>query len=358
MPTHQPTLVVVGTRPDAIKLAPVIHELRRRAESVFVLSSGQHRELFEPLEELLDLRVDRTLDVMREGSSLERLHRLVLAGVDEVCTALEPSRVIVQGDTTTAFSAALAAYYRQIPVAHVEAGLRTRVLHRPWPEEFHRQSIARLATWHFAPTERAAQHLREESVGGSVHVVGNTVVDALAWLGEHRPSPVDLPVGDRPYVLVTCHRREQASDSFVKAVSTIRRVAQGRPDLDFLYPVHPNPVVRGAVEAGLAAVDNVRAVEPLRYDAFVSAMRGAQAVLTDSGGVQEEAAALGRPVLVMRDETDRPEALDAGAAAVVGFDHEAILARLDDPPSGDGRQAFGDGRAASRIADVLGAGQN
>lgn len=345
-------LVVLGTRPDAIKLAPVLRELRARDVGVYALSTGQHQELLAPLEGLLDLQLDRSLDVMRAGASLTELHSAIVGGVDAVLGEVEPALVVVQGDTSTAFGGALAAFYREIPVAHVEAGLRTGSIHQPWPEEFHRQSIARLAELHFAPTEAAAENLRREVVGGEIWVVGNTVVDALRWL-EADTNQAARSFGGRPYVLVTCHRREQAGDHFERAARAIREVAEARRDLDFILPVHPNPVVRAAVDQGLEGVRNLKLVPPMPYDSFVAALRGAEAVLTDSGGVQEEASALGRPVLVMREVSDRPEAVALGGAAMVGLDPRAILSALANPPMGDARDVFGDGNAAARIADRL-----
>lgn len=344
-------LIVIGTRPDAIKLAPLIAELRRRGRDVRVLSTGQHRELLEPLVGLLGLDVDAQLDVMRDNQSLPDLHRAIVDGVSRHLDVNPASRVIVQGDTTTAFAAALAAFYARTPVAHVEAGLRTRKLDGPWPEELHRQAIARIADLHFAPTDRAARNLRDESVSGEIHVVGNTIVDALNSIGDTAPAS-GLPV-DPPYVVVTCHRREQGADGFVGFVSALRQVARAHTDLQFLYPVHPNPVVRGAVEAGLASVDNVVAVPAMPYDLFVTALRGARAVLTDSGGVQEEATALGIPVLVMRETSDRPEAIEAGSAVLVGIDHDEISAALADLPSVEPSHLYGDGEAARRIAELL-----
>lgn len=366
-PEH-PILVALGTRPEVIKLAPVVEALRRRGAPTFVLSTGQHRELIDPVLEAFSMVPDRDLAVMRENQSLAGLSAALLAAVDRVLEEVAPVRVVVQGDTTTVAMVALAAFYRRIPVAHVEAGLRTGNRYDPFPEEMSRILLGHLADLHFAPTPRARENLLAQGVAAdTIDVVGNTVVDALrataARVAGRSFSELGLPEpGDRLLVLVTSHRRESFGRPMRDVFTALRRVAgelAGR--VLFVYPVHLNPNVRTAAREMLGGVEGLVLTEPLAYPAFVKLLSAARLAVTDSGGVQEEAASLGVPVLVTRRTSERPEAIEAGVAELVGTDPdrvaEAISTLLTDPGEHARRaratDAFGDGRAGERIAARL-----
>ncbi len=363
-------LVVLGTRPEAIKLFPVIAALRADARfAVRVCVSGQHRGILDQVLDLTDIRPDHDLGVMRPGQSLDALTGALLSGIGAVIDAERPDRVIVQGDTATAFAAALAAYHRRIPVAHVEAGLRSRDIYHPWPEEVNRKLIAGIADLHFAPTQSAAAALRCEGIADSrIHLVGNTVVDALLWVRErNRGAPAAGPVAAlaerfqwRRIVAVTSHRRENLGNGLAEIAAALSRIA-ARDDVAIVFPLHPNPAVRAIFEPALAGFANVALVDPLDYPQFVALLDLCTLVLTDSGGVQEEAPAFGKPVLVMRETTERPEGIAAGTAKLVGTNTDRIAAEtfalLDDPAAyaamARAHQPFGDGRAAQRIVEVL-----
>jgi UDP-N-acetylglucosamine 2-epimerase len=356
--------VVFGTRPEAIKLAPVIRLLESDQHlRVRVIATGQHREMLDQVLAVFGITPDRDLRVMTTGQSLSQLTARLLALLDPVFAKETPDAVIVQGDTATACAAALAAYYRRIPVGHVEAGLRTGDRYAPFPEEVNRRLVSVLATWHFAPTERARDVLvREGNPAESVAVTGNTVIDALRYVLATTPAPPSLiPERGQRMIVVTAHRRESFGPPFEALCRAIRRIADGYPDVDMCYPVHLNPRVQEPVQRLLAGHPRIHLLAPLDYVAFVHLLTRAYLVLSDSGGVQEEAPALGKPVLVMRDATDRPEAVEAGVAKLVGTNEERIVASvselLDEPRTyatmAQAANPYGDGHASERIVAFL-----
>ncbi len=363
-------LVVLGTRPELIKLAPVILELRRRREfHTLVCATGQHREMLAQMFESFQLQADHNLAVMKPDQSLADVTTAVLNSVDRILAIEKPDLVLVQGDTTTTFAASLAAFYHRIPVGHVEAGLRTGDHYSPYPEEINRRLATHIADFHFAPTELARANLLREGIDGDrILVTGNTVIDALHYMRSYlakNPSLVpDLvrDLGDhRRLILVTAHRRESFGTRIQQICEAIRRLAEGRPDILVAYPVHLNPNVHEPVRALLDGIPNVVLLEPLDYISFVALMERAHILLTDSGGIQEEAPSLRKPVLVMRQVSERPEALAAGTAYLVGTDPACIVAtvnRLLNEPDFYQQMTvcanpFGDGKAATRIVDFL-----
>jgi UDP-N-acetylglucosamine 2-epimerase (non-hydrolysing) len=368
--TARNILVVFGTRPEAIKLFPVVHALSVKSNMrILTCVTAQHRGLLDQVLKIAKVTPDYDLDIMTPGQNLDTLTTRLLSGVGEVLDANSVDCVIVQGDTSTAMTAALAAYYRKLPVAHVEAGLRSGNIYHPWPEEVNRRMIAPIARWHFAPTAAAGEALRRESITENVHVVGNTVIDALhSTLEAINKSPVLAAgsdavlekVGGRRMVLVTTHRRENFGEGMERIAKAIVDIA-AREDVAVVFPVHPNPGVRSVMDRVLSQRSNVIMTDPLDYPSFVKVLSMAHVVLTDSGGVQEEAPALGKPVLVMRETTERPEGVHAGTAKLVGTDTNAIVAgvaKLLDDPEEYGAMArahnpFGDGESAGRIADLL-----
>jgi UDP-N-acetylglucosamine 2-epimerase (non-hydrolysing) len=368
-------LVVFGTRPEAIKLFPVVRALAARPGlDVRTCVTAQHRGLLDQVLDVAGLRPDLDLDLMEPGQTLDRLTARLLTGLGEVLDAEQPDRVIVQGDTATAMTGALAAYYRRIPVAHVEAGLRSGDIHHPWPEEVNRRMIAPIADLHFAPTQTAADALARENVTAGVHVTGNTVIDALHWTRTRIDADPSLAAGldevaqrfaGKRIVLVTTHRRENFGGGMEAIARAIRTVAQ-RPDVAVLFPVHPNPNVGPVMDAVLGDLPNVARIAPLDYPHFIRALSMCHLALTDSGGVQEEAPALGKPVLVMRDTTERPEGVEAGTAKLIGTDERRIVSEvstlLDDSHAysamARAHNPYGDGHAAERIAEIVaGAGR-
>ena len=368
MAGHQ--FVVLGTRPEAIKLMPVIAALKARPNlKVTVCATVQHRDLLDHVLQIAGIRPEIDLDLMRPDQTLDGLASRLMGDLGPILRQMRPDRVIVQGDTTTAAMAALCAHYQAIPVAHVEAGLRSGDSSQPWPEEVNRKVVTQAADIHFAPTRMAADNLLAEQVAeADIHLTGNTVIDALlATVGRlddlaiettRSRALIDRAQGRR-IVLVTCHRRENFGDGLKGIAQAISRLAF-RPDLEIVVPVHPNPAVRAAL-APLQACERVRLVEPLDYIPFVHMLSACDIVLTDSGGVQEEAPALSKPVLVLRDKTERPEGVEAGCARLVGVNPDIIVREatrlLDDAGAyaamTHGGSPYGDGRAAERIADVL-----
>ena len=342
-------------------MAPVIRRLAQAGWcDTFVLCTAQHRELLDQVLELFKIVPDADFGVMRPNQSLSTLTSRLIEHFDAVLRDTRPDALLAQGDTTTSMVAALCSYYHKVPFGHVEAGLRTGNLYAPFPEEVNRLLAARMARWHFAPTQQASSNLLAEGIDpAQVHVTGNTVIDALLQVAAGCPEP-SLPARTR-LVLVTAHRRENFGRPLENICRALRHLADSREDCEFLYPVHPNPNVKAAAVAALGGHPRIRLVEPLDYAAFVAAMKRSHFILTDSGGVQEEAPALGKPVLVLREETERPEAVAAGVVRLVGTDFVRIVAEstrlLDDADHysamARGVSPYGDGQAAERIAGVL-----
>ena len=379
-------MLVFGTRPEAIKMAPLVKELQKRPNQfrTIVTVTGQHRQMLDQVLDIFDITPDYDLDIMRQGQDLTDVTVRVLEGMRHVFDkAGEPDIVLVHGDTTTSTAAAMAAFYRQIPVGHIEAGLRTGNIYSPWPEEMNRRLTGRLATYHFAPTPLARRNLLAEAVSeDNIAVTGNTVIDALfSVIGKIKNDPqmrhtlatqlaeagypVDAVDAGRRMVLITGHRRENFGDGFMRICTAIRDLAARFPEVDFVYPMHLNPNVRRPIREvfgeSLGNYHNLFFIEPLEYLSFVHLMEKSSIVLTDSGGIQEEAPGLGKPVLVMRDTTERPEALTAGTVELVGTDFDRITSSvtrlLTDNQAymamSRANNPYGDGLAAPRIADFL-----
>jgi UDP-N-acetylglucosamine 2-epimerase (non-hydrolysing) len=354
---------VVGTRPEAIKMAPVIEALRREAWArPYVLLTAQHRQMLDQVMHLFGIEADDDLDVMRPNQQLPALTASLTTGLDAAFERACPDAVLAQGDTTTVLCAALAAFYRRIPFGHVEAGLRTGDLGYPFPEEANRVLVSRVARWHFAPTATACGNLMREGIEPArIHVTGNTVIDALLGVAPRAKGiDVSFAAGKR-LLLMTAHRRENFGAPMEAVFAAVRELVDRFSDLAVLYPVHPNPNVKEPAERVLGGHPRIRLVAPLDYEPFVAAMSASYLILTDSGGVQEEAPALGKPVLVLRNETERPEAVEAGVVKLVGPVRERIVdgvaTLLTDPDAyramARGVSPYGDGHAAGRIVDVL-----
>ena len=365
-------LVVFGTRPEAIKLFPVVAALKADARfECRVCVSAQHRGMLDQVLDIAGIVPDHDLDLMKPDQTLDALTAALLIGLGGVMDAEKPDRVMVQGDTATAMAGALAAYYRKIPVDHVEAGLRSGNIYHPWPEEVNRKVIGAIASIHFAPTDVSAGALLAENVDASrIHVTGNTVIDALHWVtGRIAAEPalagglaeLEARFAGKRILGVTSHRRENFGEGMEGIAEAIRRIA-ARPDVAVIFPVHLNPNVRKVMNARLAGLDNVALIEPLDYPHFARLLAIAEIMLTDSGGVQEEAPALGKPVLVMRETTERPEGVTAGTAKLVGTGADTIVTEiftlLDDKAAYESmaraHNPFGDGHAARRIVELLG----
>lgn len=384
----QTVMLVFGTRSEAIKMAPLVKAFQSHPTefNTQVCVTGQHREMLDQVLHLFDIVPDYDLNIMKQGQDLYDVTARVLTGMRDVLDKARPDIVLVHGDTTTSTAAALAAFYRQIPVGHVEAGLRTYNIYSPWPEEMNRQITGRIATYHFAPTELSREHLMSEGVKDeNIVVTGNTVIDALYWVVEKIKSDAALNAGlkatlsgagydisraesGRRLVLITGHRRENFGDGFISMCKAIKFLTKRYPDVDFVYPMHLNPNVRRPIHEvfgdELEGLGNMFFIEPLEYLSFVCLMEKADIVLTDSGGIQEEAPGLGKPVLVMRDTTERPEALAAGTVRLVGTDYERIVGSvselLDDTGAYDKMSRsvnpYGDGKACGRIVKSLSTG--
>ena len=378
-------MLVFGTRPEAIKMAPLVKEFQKQAETfeTIVCVTGQHREMLDQVLDIFDIRPDYDLNIMKQGQDLYDVTARVLTGMRDVLKKSHPDVVLVHGDTTTSTAAALAAFYQQIPVGHVEAGLRTHNIYSPWPEEMNRQITGRIATYHFAPTPLSRNNLLAEGVKETdITVTGNTVIDALYMVVDKikRDEQLDhhLEValssagydvnrlsGGKKLVLITGHRRENFGEGFIHMCRAIKALTEKYPDVDFVYPMHLNPNVRKPIREVFGEKTeepgNMFFIEPLEYLSFVYLMEKAAIVLTDSGGIQEEAPGLGKPVLVMRDTTERPEALDAGTVKLVGTDFDKIVNEvsvlLDDARAYDRMSKavnpYGDGLACSRIVRSL-----
>lgn len=364
--TPKPVVAVVfGTRPEAIKMVPVIRALKARPEvDTVVVSTGQHKQMLAQMLDRFQVTVDYEMDLMEPDQTLYRLSSKAIAAFEDVIKASRPSLMLVQGDTTTAFLGALCAFYGKIPVGHVEAGLRTNDKYFPFPEEINRRLITAVADLNFCPTEGNRRNLVREGVAeGSLHVTGNTGIDALLLAaGIEHPFPLpDLDLRGRRMILVTAHRRESFGEPMVQIFRAIRELAGAYPDAEVVYPVHLNPKVQQPAREILGGLRNVRLCAPMDYFDFVQLMKRAHLILTDSGGVQEEAPTLGVPVLVLRNETERPEAVEAGTVRLAGTRYEDIVreARLvmDNPAErarlGAASNPYGDGKAAPRIAEAV-----
>ena len=358
-------------------MCPLVKEFQKYPEDfeTVVCVTGQHREMLDQVLEIFGVKPDYDLNIMKQGQDLYDVTARVLVGMREVLDKVKPDVVLVHGDTTTSMAAAMAAFYRQIPVGHVEAGLRTHNLYSPWPEEMNRQVTGRIAAYDFAPTALSRQNLLDEGVPKErITVTGNTVIDALHWVVENvlrkgyvpkDSSVASLPQNDRRMVLITGHRRENFGEGFISMCTAIRDLARKYPEVDFVYPMHLNPNVRKPIHQvfgeDLTRYENLFFIEPLDYLDFVDLMEKSFIVLTDSGGIQEEAPGLGKPVLVMRDTTERPEALEAGTVRLVGTDYERIVGEvsslLDDPEHyqemSQAVNPYGDGKACGRIVSIF-----
>lgn len=364
-------LLIFGTRPEAIKMIPVYQALKATPGlQVRLLVTAQHRQLLDQVLRLFETLPDYDLNVMQPGQGLTEITAAVLTRLKPVLEGYAPDLVLVHGDTTTTLSASLAAYYQQIPVGHIEAGLRTRNIYSPWPEEINRKVTSAIARLHFAPTENAASNLRAEDVPEErIVITGNTVIDALLQVVKilendpQQSTALDSELGIDPskrLILVTGHRRESFGAGFDRICSALSTIAR-RDDVQIIYPMHLNPNIKGPVTNRLCALERIRLIPPQEYMPFVHLMRRSSIILTDSGGVQEEAPSLGKPVLVMRDTTERPEAVDAGAVKLVGTDVDMIVGAatslLDDPTSystmSQSHNPYGDGKASKRICDAI-----
>ncbi len=393
-------MLVFGTRPEAIKMCPLVNEFQQRGEmfETIVCVTGQHREMLDQVLRIFDVKPDIDLNIMKQGQDLTDVTVRILNGMRDVFKECKPDVVLVHGDTTTSTAAALAAFYAQIPVGHVEAGLRTHNIYSPWPEEMNRQITGRIATYNFSPTPLSEKNLQEEKAHGNIYVTGNTVIDALHMVVEklrndttlaEEQNKVLLEAGydvsrletlnlkpetsPKKLVLITGHRRENFGDGFIRMLSAMRDLSIKYPNVDFVYPMHLNPNVRRPIHEIFTGMDSLSKgegwgeasnfffIEPLQYLEFVHLMSKATIVLTDSGGIQEEAPGLGKPVLVMRDTTERPEALASGTVHLVGTDYDKIVNEvstlLDDAAAYEAMSKavnpYGDGQACRRIADTL-----
>ena len=376
-------MLVFGTRPEAIKMCPLVKEFQKHTDEfeTIVCVTGQHREMLDQVLTIFDVKPDYDLNIMKQGQDLYDVTARVLTGMRDVFKECKPDVVLVHGDTTTSTAAALAAFYQQIPVGHVEAGLRTHNIYSPWPEEMNRQITGRIATYNFSPTPLSEKNLKEEKAHGQIFVTGNTVIDALHMVVERLKNDEALAkeqeqvllsagydvtrlVNGKKLVLITGHRRENFGDGFISMVSAMKDLSEKYPDVDFVYPMHLNPNVRKPIHEVFGedlTRPNFFFIEPLQYLEFVYLMEKSTIVLTDSGGIQEEAPGLGKPVLVMRDTTERPEALKSGTVHLVGTNHDLIVNEvstlLDDAAAYEKMSKavnpYGDGKACSRIVRVL-----
>ncbi len=378
-------MLVFGTRPEAIKMAPLVKEFQKDTTNfeTIVCVTGQHREMLDQVLQIFDIKPDYDLNIMKQGQDLYDVTSRVLTGMRDVLKEAKPDVVLVHGDTTTSTAAALAAFYQQIPVGHVEAGLRTHNIYSPWPEEMNRQITGRIATYHFAPTMLSKKNLLSEGINEkNIFVTGNTVIDALHIVVDKIKTDTTLQQqlvdvlrksgydtsrldGGKKLVLITGHRRENFGDGFINMCTAIKDLTVKYPDVDFVYPMHLNPNVRKPIHEvfgeDLNNLGNMFFIEPLEYLSFVFLMEKSTIVLTDSGGIQEEAPGLGKPVLVMRDTTERPEALEAGTVKLVGTDYDKIVSEVSillDNEAAYNKMSkavnpYGDGKACQRIVSIL-----
>ena len=384
MRNRKTVMLVFGTRPEAIKMAPLVKEFQKNSQDfkTIVCVTGQHREMLDQVLHIFDITPDIDLNIMKQGQDLYDITARVLTGMRDVLKEVKPDVVLVHGDTTTSTAAALAAFYKQIPVGHVEAGLRTHNIYSPWPEEMNRQITGRIATYNFSPTPLSRKNLEEEKARGQIFVTGNTVIDALHMVVKRLKEDTALAQeqvkvltdagydvtrldGGKKLVLITGHRRENFGEGFVNMVTAMKDLSEKYPDVDFVYPMHLNPNVRKPIHEvfgeDLTVYKNFFFIEPLQYLEFLFLMEKANIVLTDSGGIQEEAPGLGKPVLVMRETTERPEALESGTVHLVGTNHDLIVSEvtmlLEDQDAYDkmskAMNPYGDGKASERIVMAL-----
>jgi UDP-N-acetylglucosamine 2-epimerase (non-hydrolysing) len=375
---NKKVMLVFGTRPEAIKMAPLYHSLKADGDGINVrlCVTAQHRQMLDQVLDTFEIRPDIDLNLMRTGQDLNDVTSAVLLGMRGILASEQPDVVLVHGDTTTAMATALACFYAGVPVGHVEAGLRTYNLNAPFPEEFNRQMVGKMAKWHFAPTEKSRANLLAENIApDNILVTGNTVIDALHWVLERIEQDTEMRAElvallgaqlafdwhTEPFVLITGHRRENFGDGFHQICAALKELAVRFPDIHFVYPVHLNPNVRSPVNALLGGQGNVHLIEPLAYEPFVLLLKHCFLVLTDSGGIQEEAPSLGKPVLVMREVTERPEAVEAGTVALVGADYEKIVSSvatlIEDKAAYEqmarAHNPYGDGQACPRIVQFM-----
>ena len=377
-------MLVFGTRPEAIKMAPLVKKFQKYSSDfkTVVCVTGQHREMLDQVLKIFDIKPDYDLNIMKQGQDLYDITARVLLGMRDVLNEVKPDVVLVHGDTTTSMAASLAAFYQQIAVGHVEAGRRTYDIYSPWPEEMNRQITSRIATYNFSPTPLSEKNLKEEKVHGNIYVTGNTVIDALHMVVEKLKNDVTLAAKQeqmlakagydvarladgKKLVLITGHRRENFGEGFINMVTAIKNLTEKYPNVDFVYPMHLNPNVRKPIHEvfgeNLSDLGNMFFIEPLQYLEFIYLMEKSTIVLTDSGGIQEEAPGLGKPVLVMRDTTERPEALESGTVRLVGTNHDLIVEEvstlLDNQSVYDKMSRavnpYGDGKACDRIVYAL-----
>ena len=377
-------MLVFGTRPEAIKMAPLVKKFQKYSSDfkTVVCVTGQHREMLDQVLKIFDIKPDYDLNIMKQGQDLYDITARVLLGMRDVLNEVKPDVVLVHGDTTTSMAASLAAFYQQIAVGHVEAGLRTYDIYSPWPEEMNRQITSRIATYNFSPTPLSEKNLKEEKVHGNIYVTGNTVIDALHMVVEKLKNDVTIAAKQeqmlakagydvarladgKKLVLITGHRRENFGEGFINMVTAIKNLTEKYPNVDFVYPMHLNPNVRKPIHEvfgeNLSDLGNMFFIEPLQYLEFIYLMEKSTIVLTDSGGIQEEAPGLGKPVLVMRDTTERPEALESGTVRLVGTNHDLIVEEvstlLDNQSVYDKMSRavnpYGDGKACDRIVYAL-----
>ena len=377
-------MLVFGTRPEAIKMCPLVKEFQKHTDEfeTIVCVTGQHREMLDQVLKIFEVTPDYDLNIMKQGQDLTDVTTRILNGLRDVFKEIRPDVVLVHGDTTTSMAAALAAFYAQIPVGHVEAGLRTHNIYSPWPEEMNRQITGRIATYNFSPTPLSESNLKKENIHGDIYVTGNTVIDALHMVVNNLENNPDLAKeqekillnagydinrlkSGRKFVLITGHRRENFGDGFIQMCTAIRDLKDKFPEVDFVYPMHLNPNVRKPIHEifgeDLSNLGNMFFIEPLQYLEFVYLMSKSNIVLTDSGGIQEEAPGLGKPVLVMRDTTERPEALESGTVHLVGTNYQKIMDEvstlLANPEAYEKMSKavnpYGDGLACSRIDEII-----
>jgi UDP-N-acetylglucosamine 2-epimerase (non-hydrolysing) len=362
-------MCVFGTRPEAIKLGPVVQALQASSDlEPIVVLTAQHREMLDQMLQWFKLVPDFDLDIMRHGQTLSEITSRVITGMDEILQKVHPDLLLVQGDTLTVMVASLAAFYHQIPVGHVEAGLRTDNIYNPFPEEMSRRLVSHIGSMHFAPTSKAVENLAAEDVKKNVFLTGNTVIDALLYtVNRLQTSNIDPSVfggvdfKSHRVILVTAHRRENWGENMTHIAIALRQIANTFSDVQILFPMHKNPVIRNSIEPAMREQPRVMLVEPLDYVPFVYAMKNCHFILTDSGGIQEEASSLGKPVLVMRTTTERPEAIEAGSAKLVGSTEEGIFAGASELLSNDEvykrmshtNNPFGDGKSSQRIVEAI-----